>query len=125
MLAVVAVSVAIALVVATVVTAVVAVAVCATRQVVGASHAHCAIGIVWEVIHVVVIVVGSAFVVVRRAIHHHVVITWFVEYAARCGHKRHECEHCQYVHLCFHNAVVFLILQSRCLLNRQPIAELV
>ena len=103
----------IAAVVAIVVTVVVIVVRCGVvsemrRHIVHPAHTHRAMRIVGNVVIIVVVVIGGALIVVRCAVSHHIGVSGIVEDATRCCHKCHHGYH-HYLHIRFHNAVIFFV----------------
>ena len=103
----------VAAVVAIVVTVVVIVLRCGVvsemrRHIVHSAHTHRAVRIVGNVVIIVVVVIGGALIVVRCAVSHHIGVSGIVEDATRCCHKCHHGYH-HYLHIRFHNAVIFFV----------------
>ena len=78
------------------------------RHIVHSAHTHRAMRIVGNVVIIVVVVIGGALIVVRCAVSHHIGVSGIVEDATRCCHKCHHGYH-HYLHIRFHNAVIFFV----------------
>lgn len=78
------------------------------RHIVHPAHTHRTMRIVGNVVIIVVVVIGGALIVVRCAVSHHIGVSGIVEDATRCCHKCHHGYH-HYLHIRFHNAVIFFV----------------